>query len=133
MSVRNVLLLITIFLLVSCEWKDTHRSINSYQYTSESFLPMAIGNYWRVTANNYTKIIDTIRIDGLLYYEFFSLIEGDIIQREFLRFDNENNLVAGDPRLSWSQVRARFNSSVGDTFLMSSYDGVHHVKSHHYF
>lgn len=129
MSVRNVLLLITIlFCFAGCEWKDLHRSINSYQYTSDSFLPMAIGNYWKVDFNNYTEIKDTIRIDGALYYEFYSLIGGDAIQREYLRIDSENNLISGSPRLSWSRVEAKFNSSAGDTFVMSSYDGVHHVK-----
>ena len=63
----------------------------------ESFLPMQIGNYWKNNDDNYTEILDTLRIQGDLYYKFYSLIGGDGILIQYLRIDNEQNLIRSHP------------------------------------
>jgi hypothetical protein len=112
---------ITVLLcLTSCQSNDPEitKSVDRYQYSSDSFLPMAVGNYWRINHQNYTEITDTLLIEGVLYYEFYTLIGGDASLTEYLRIDNENNLIQRSPtNANWNYVKAKFNSSIGDTFF----------------
>ena len=121
MKTHNILLLITIALsFTGCESNDAeiNRTEDSNQYVADSFFPMAVGNYWRINDQNYTEITDTIRIEGVLYYEVYSLIGGDASLTEYLRIDNENNLIQRSPtNVDWNYVKAKFNSSIGDTFF----------------
>ena len=121
MKTYKILFLVTILLYVtSCESNDPEisKTVDSYQYFSDSFFPLAIGNYWRMNDQNYTEITDTILIAGVLYYEVYSRIGGDASLTEYLRIDNENNLIQRSPRNpAWNYIKAKFNSSIGDTFF----------------
>jgi hypothetical protein len=118
MKIRNIWFVITTLLsFTGCEDNEIVKSIDSYQYHSDSFFPMAIGNYWRANDQNYTEITNAILIQGVLYYEVHSIIGGDVSLTEYLRIDNENNLIMSYPNASSNYVRAKFNSSIGDTFF----------------
>ncbi len=83
-----------------------------------SFLPMQIGNYWKIDESNWTEITDTLTIEGNLYYKFFSLIGGDALRTEYLRIDENEQLVQALPDTPGFQYKhARFNIPVGDTFF----------------
>ena len=83
----------------------------------ESFLPMHIGNYWKNNDENYTEILDTLRIQGDLYYKFYSLIGGDGILIQYLRIDNDQNLIRSHPDFPDSKsIQAKFNASLGSKF-----------------
>ncbi|MDH6252363.1 hypothetical protein M2347_002090 [Chryseobacterium sp. H1D6B] len=113
---KNILqLLILPFLFVACKMQDPKNTENNF---SESFLPMQIGNYWKMDAQNYTEIQDTIRIDGKLYYKFYSLIGGDAVSTVYLRIDENNQLKESWPEAAGREyTRANFNSKVGDSFF----------------
>ena len=83
----------------------------------ESFLPMHIGNYWKINEDNYTEIIDTLRIQGELYYKFYSLIGRDGILIQYLRIDNNQNLIRSHPDYpDHKSIQAKFNASLGSKF-----------------
>ena len=85
---------------------------------SDSFLPMQIGNYWRMNAENYTEIQDTVRISKKLYYKFYSLVGGDAIAVSYLRIDKDNQLWESWPSSDGKEyLRAKFNANVNDTFF----------------
>lgn len=85
---------------------------------ANSFLPMQIGNQWRIDSQNYTEIQDTVRMDGKLYYKFYSLIGGDAVSTVYLRIDENNQLMESWPDSTGKQyTRAKFNSKVGDSFF----------------
>lgn len=85
---------------------------------SKSFLPMQIGNYWKNNAQNYTEIQDTLRIDGKLYYKFYSLVGGDAVSTIYLRIDDNNQLFESWPSAQGKEyLRAKFNANIGDTFF----------------
>lgn len=100
------------FLLVACKTAKMHND------AGQSFLPMQVGNYWKMDAQNYTEIQDTMRIDGKLYYKFYSLIGGDAVSTAYLRIDENNHLLESWPEASSKEyTRAMFNSKVGDSFF----------------
>lgn len=74
-------------LIVSCTMQNKNHNENA----SGSFIPMQIGNYWKVDAQNYTEIKDTLRIDGKLYYQFYSLVGGDAVSKVFLRINEKKS------------------------------------------
>lgn len=85
---------------------------------SNSFLPMQIGNYWRVDEGNIISITDTLRIDGDLFYKFESLWGYDVVGTEYLRLDKDNNLIERSPLYPESvSLRAKFNAAVGTKFF----------------
>jgi len=103
-----------VFLLINgCE-----KNNQLYPDTSdESFLPMQVGNYWKLNDLNYTEITDTVRINGELFYKFYSLIGGDAIATEYLMIDNNQNLFGSDPDTpEFKFLHAKFNANVGDVF-----------------
>ena len=107
-------LLIISLVITSCEVQKVEIEKTS---SSESFLPMEIGNYWRNGDHTYTEIRDTVRFDGKLYYKFYSLIGGDAISEEYLRIDDHNQLWSGNPGNSGKEyLKAKFDAKVGDTF-----------------
>ncbi len=120
MKVQNVpLFLVTIVLtLIGCndEFYNENEE-RSDQYLSDSFLPMSVGNYWKINEQNYTEIMDTVRIEGDLYYEFYSLTGGDASSTKYLRIDHDNNLIERIPaNTEWRYVRAKFNAPAGHKF-----------------
>lgn len=95
-----------------------HNKKNNDYDASQSFLPMQIGNYWKVDAQNYTEIQDTLRIDGKLYFKFYSLIGGDAVSTTYLRIDKDNQLLESWPSAAGKEyLRAQFNGKVNDTFF----------------
>lgn len=85
--------------------------------TSTSFYPMQIGNYWKNDDQDYTIVQDTLRIEGSLYYKFYSLIGGDAVSVRYLRVDENQNLLEAIPSdTSFHSLRAKFNASINDTF-----------------
>lgn len=85
---------------------------------SDSFLPMQIGNYWKSDAANYTEIQDTSRINGKLYYKFYSLVGVDASSTSYLRIDKDNQLWESWPSAPNKEyLRAKFNGNINDTFF----------------
>ena len=85
---------------------------------STSFLPMQIGNYWKMDAQNYTEIQDTLSIDGKLYYKFYSLTGGDAVSTYYLRIDENNQLIESWPSEPAKEyIHAKFNGEVKDSFF----------------
>lgn len=112
---KSKLLLLSLIIagFTSCEKPGTPIE----KISSESFLPLQIGNYWRINDQNYTEIQDTVRIKGQLYYKLFSLIGGDAISEDFLRIDENQNLISASIRNpDYSYLKAKFNANIGDSF-----------------
>ncbi|MNL06390.1 hypothetical protein D3C87_1270240 [compost metagenome] len=100
-----------LFFFVACKSDQTTGD------ATNSFLPLQIGNYWKIDAQNYTEIQDTIRIDGKLYYKFYSLVGGDAVSTAYLRIDENGKLKESWPDATDKEyTRAQFNSNVGDSF-----------------
>jgi hypothetical protein len=92
---------------------------------STSFYPMQIGNYWKINDQNYTEIVDTASIGGKVYYEFYSHIGGDAISIQYLRIDENQNLIESYPtNTTYNYTLAEFNAKVNDTFHTLSSGGV---------
>ncbi len=95
----------------------------------ESFLPMQIGNYWKNDNHNYVKIVDTLTIQGNLYYKFYSITGGDAIGILYLRIDNEKNLVEAAPEYpDYKYLHAKFNADLGSTFWTINDQSVNDFK-----
>ena len=87
------------------------------EISEESFLPMHIGNYWKNNEENFTEIMDTLRIQGDLYYKFYSLIGGDGFGTRYLRIDENQNLIERYPKYPDSEyLHAKFNAQLESTF-----------------
>ncbi len=89
----------------------------TYTSGSDSYLPMAIGNYWRQDDGNYTSITDTLRIGDELFYKFESLIGHDAYLTQYLHLDENNDLIElwnTDPDQMY--LHAKFGSKVGTKF-----------------
>jgi hypothetical protein len=112
MKPQFLIVLLLAFFAVSCDKEET--DINS---PSDSFLPLQVGNYWRMDDQNYTEVRDSVWIRGKLYYKVYSLIGGDGISEDYLRIDEQQNLISSSPRYPDSQyIRARFGANQGETF-----------------
>ncbi len=111
-TIMQWLLLPLIF--VACKTPQVRNGSNPAQ----SFLPMQIGNSWKMDARNYTEIQDTVRIDGRLYYKFYSLTGGDAVSTAYLRIDENNRLMESWPEANGKEyTRAQFNSKLGESFF----------------
>jgi len=118
-------LLLLLSMIVSCRLQHVNRTAD----TSESFLPMQVGNYWRLDNHNFTEIKDTLRIDGNLYYEFYSIIGGDAVSKVFLRIDEHQQLVESWPSSEGKEyVRARFGGKLNDSFFTLNDKSVNDYK-----
>lgn len=112
----SLILFILLISPIGCT-KDEDGDTNDFN--SDSFYPMSIGNYWKMNDENFTKIVDTLRIQGNLFYKFYSLIGGDMTGTEYFRIDDENNLIGGSiSNPEHKSTHAKFNSSVEDTFYL---------------
>lgn len=114
MKYFTIMAVIAAFTLSSCE-----EDLNQLQKEtgSESFMPLHIGNYWRMNDLSYTEVQDTVRIGGELYYKLFSLVGGDAVMEEYLRIDANENLISSSPEHPDRQyIKAKFNANVADTF-----------------
>ncbi len=104
-----------ITIICGCEKeKDNPLVVNSNE---NSFLPMHIGNYWKINAENYTEITDTLTINGDIYFEFVSLTGGDVLSTQYLRIDNDQNLIESYPEHpELLYTHAKFNANLNDAF-----------------
>jgi len=107
---KNILqLFVLAVFVISCKTQHMH---------NEDFLPMQVGNYWKIDSQNYTEIQDTIRLDGKLYYKFYSMVGGDAVSTAYLRIDKNNLLLESWPSAAGKEyTRAQFDSNVGDSFF----------------
>ena len=109
--------LISLSILLSCTDNDGETTLN---VSGESFMPMHVGNYWSAGNKNHTIIIDTIIVDGDIYYEFYRLVDGWQWAGTLKRIDKDQNLININVRGSRSKyVIAKFNASDGDTFYQN--------------
>ena len=115
MKVTNhILFLIVLAALSSC----MNNNKSATPSAEESFLPMQIGNLWKMGDQNYTTIQDTLKIDGELYFKFYSLVGGDAVDVKYLRINGANELLEAyldQPKKTYTH--ARFNDKVGDEFF----------------
>lgn len=112
MKYHSFIFALTATILSGCAQEDV-----TTQTAQGSYLPMHVGNRWKINAENYTEIRDTLRINGERFYYFYSLIGGDIVMQQYLRIDEELRLVErfpGDPDFRY--LHADFGAEVGDTF-----------------
>lgn len=116
-----------LIILSSCSKSDDNSAVN---FDNNSFLPMSIGNYWKNNEENFTKITDTVRIQGDLYYKFYSLIGGDGIGIQYLRIDENLNLIESYPDYPDSKyIHAKFNAPLGSTFWTIDDQSVNDFKA----
>jgi hypothetical protein len=111
MNIKILQFMLLLFFFVACKPNQTTSD------AANSFLPLQIGNYWKIDAQNYTEIQDTLRIDGKLYYKFYSLVGGDAVSTTYLRINENGKLMESWPDGTGKEyTRAQFNSNVGDSF-----------------
>jgi hypothetical protein len=92
--------------------------ISKHDDGSQSFLPMEVGNYWKKDIQNYTEIQDTVRINKKLFYKFYSLIGGDVRLTQYLRIDENNQLVESSPSNPGYQIiSAKFDDKLYDHYF----------------
>lgn len=112
-----------IFLLAACKKEEStgYNSDGKPITGSDSWYPMQVGNYWRISDNDYTEIQDTLRINNKLYYKFYSLIGGDGQSVNYLRIDENQNLIEAYTRYpNQEDTRAKFAGQLGEVFSPSS-------------
>lgn len=114
MKNAHLLSFLIMILFASCQQKVvTTKEIAA----ADSFMPMQIGNSWRMGDHSYTEIQDTMRIDSKLYYKFYSLVGGDATEVKYMRIDENNDLLEAypdQPKLIYTH--AKFNAKVNDEF-----------------
>ena len=104
--------------LSSCQPKLATKEIAD---VADSFMPMQIGNFWKMAEHSYTEIQDTLRIDHKLYYKFYSLIGGDAVDVKYLRLDENNQLLEAYPGQPGKiYTHAKFNLKVNQEFYTLS-------------
>lgn len=113
----KIVQLCSFFMLVmfsSCQQGvTTAKELNA----SDSFMPMQIGNSWKMGAQNYTQIQDTLRIGNELYYKFYSLVGGDAVDIKYLRINEKNELLEAYPDQPGKiYTHAKFNAKVNEEF-----------------
>lgn len=100
--------------LSSCQPKLSTKEIAD---ATDSFMPMQIGNSWKMAEHTYTLIQDTLRIDKKLYYKFYSLIGGDAVDVKYLRLDENNQLLEAYPDQPGKiYTHAKFDLKVNEEF-----------------
>lgn len=135
-KIINIIIISIVFLTIGCSnesdspFEEEEGTFNS----EESFLPMHIGNYWKNDENNYIEIIDTLRIQGDLYYKFHQLIGGDMRGISYLRIDSNQNLIERfiDNSNNISDnifTHAKFDAEIGSTFWTLNDQSVNDFKA----
>ena len=85
--------------------------------SDNSYLPMQVGNYWRINDENYIIITGTKMIDKELFYEFSSRVGGDAFGKRYYRIDENNNLIEKYPdHPGESYTHAKFNMGMNESF-----------------
>lgn len=115
MKIIQQLSLLMVVIFASCQQQAT----NTKQVTTppDSFMPMQIGNSWKMGEQNYTLIQDTLTLGNKLYYKFYSLVGGDASDTKYLRIDENNDLLEAYPDQPGKiYTHAKFNAKVNDEF-----------------
>lgn len=132
-SIKNYMKLIAFIIAIaifvpSCR-KDAAPVTVNPPLVSESFLPMHIGNYWKLGTLSSITIIDTLRFNNNFYYKFYSVIGGDAVAVRYLRIDNSNQLWEGYPSQPGKEyLHAKFDANVNDVFYTLNDQSVNDYK-----
>lgn len=113
---------------VACKKNSITQTVNP-PLVSDSYLPMHIGNYWRIGTGSSIDITDTIRFANQLYYKFYSRIGGDAFSTQYLRIDTASQLWEGYPSQPGKEyLHARFNGNPDDIFYTLNDQSVNDCK-----
>jgi hypothetical protein len=83
--------------------------------SNKNYLPLAIGNYWRVDADNYMEVIGKTNLNGNEYFVLSSYIKevpNPVFSKDtfYLRIDEQNNLIQGSKlNPKYTEVIANFD------------------------
>jgi hypothetical protein len=78
---------------------------------NNSSLLIKIGSYWKINRKNFTVITYILKIQGDLYYKFYSLISVDGISIVYLIIDENLNLIVSYPNHpDFNYIDAKFNT-----------------------
>jgi hypothetical protein len=131
----NIILILIVSLTLGCSNESVsnlEESIDEERSSfngEQSFLPMHIGNYWKNDKNNYVEIIDTLRIQGDLYYKFYRLMGGDSRYISYMRIDSNQNLIESFPDdPDFKYTHAKFDAQIGSTFWTLNDQSVNDLK-----
>jgi hypothetical protein len=117
---RNLLinLILLIGILHPCCKNETLRE----NYTA--YLPLKVGNYWKINEKNYINVIGKKKIEGKEFYIVFARIGGDVRNTTYYRIDENLDLIQAEFRKLTPTVvfltKAKFNAQKGDVFYTSS-------------
>lgn len=109
----HLFFLLVLIVAASCKKKNPAEELPP----ADSFMPMQIGNIWKMADHTYTEIQGTEMIDHKLYYKFYSKVGNDVINVQYLRLDKNNQLLESypnDPKAVYTH--AKFNANLNDVF-----------------
>lgn len=113
---HNILIVLALLFIVSfssCE-SDNEES------SEENWMPLEIGNYWKKGEYVRSEVVDTVRIDGDLFYKIDMRLSLDELGTMYLRIDENQNLIEKFPNnLGYQSLRAKFDIELGDTFYQN--------------
>ncbi len=105
------------FISTGCKKEKQVETYDNPPLNNESYLPMQVGNYWKINDQNYTKILGTKTISDQLFYEVVSLIGGDAGSVQYLRINDDGDLIEMYPDGSSTvYTHAKFNAEEGGIF-----------------
>ncbi len=117
MLIKTLLFSTLLLIFISCI-QDSDNSNDIGSETSDGFLPLHVGNYWKINEENYTVILDTIRINNNKFYHVSTLDGGDAYLIQYLRIDEDHNLISSYPdNPEFKYTMAKFNAELGDSFF----------------
>ena len=89
---------------------------------SFSYQPLMLGNSWRFEHGYSESIIDTLRIDGYLYYRFDSFGSGKLYNNVWMRMTDTQELVVRTD--TTDQVWLDFAADVGKSWTVRDSEGL---------
>lgn len=89
---------------------------------SFSYLPLSLGNTWRFAHVYSESIIDTLRIDGQLYYRFDAFGGGKLYKNVWMRMTDTQELVVRTD--TTDQVWLDFAADVGASWTVHDSEGL---------
>lgn len=121
--------LLSFFLLLAFSSCQQKAMIAKEPLASDSFMPMQIGNSWKMGDHSYTEIQDTLSINKKLYYKFYSLVGGDAIDTKYLRVNENNELLEAYPdQPNKIYTHAKFNAKLNEEFYTLGDQSVNDYK-----
>jgi hypothetical protein len=78
-----------------------------------NYLPLAVGNYWKVDDNDYLEVTGKARLDDGEYFVLSSYIRDApdpalVRQTIYLRLDDQQRLIQGFSTSNWTRIWANF-------------------------